>query len=33
MTDTTMTRTKALIDKGRTWVKISGAYIETKVGK
>jgi D-galactarolactone isomerase len=23
---------RALIDKGRTWVKISGAYIETKVG-
>ena len=21
-----------LIDKGRTWVKISGAYIDTKVG-
>jgi predicted TIM-barrel fold metal-dependent hydrolase len=24
---------RALIDKGRTWVKISGAYIETKVGQ
>ena len=23
---------RALVDKGRTWVKISGAYIETKVG-
>jgi predicted TIM-barrel fold metal-dependent hydrolase len=23
---------RRLIDKGRTWVKVSGAYIETKVG-
>jgi D-galactarolactone isomerase len=25
-------RVLALIDKGRTWVKVSGAYIDTKVG-
>jgi len=25
-------RIRALLDKGRTWVKLSGAYIDTKVG-
>jgi D-galactarolactone isomerase len=32
VTDPLFARVRALIDKGRTWVKLSGAYQDTKVG-